>query len=73
MRIFKLFLQKGILLKDLSIEQWKKIDSSIDEDIYRKIAPKQVVASRLSEGGTGFERVQEQLVYWRRRIDSLKD
>ena len=72
-RLVKDSLQQGILLNDLSIEQWKKIDSSIDEDIYQKIAPKQVVASRLSEGGTGFERVQEQLVYWRSHIDSLKD
>ena len=72
-RVVKDSLDQGILLKDLSIQQWKNIDSSIDQDIYEKLAPKQVVASRISEGGTGFERVQEQLVYWRRRIDDLKD
>ncbi len=63
-------LQNGILLKDLSIQQWHKFDSNISEDIYEKLSPKQVVASRTSEGGTGFIRVQEQLVFWRKRIGS---
>ncbi|WP_414153495.1 argininosuccinate lyase [Prochlorococcus sp. MIT 1307] len=72
-RLVKDSLEQGILLKDLSFEQWQKIDASINEDIFEKLAPKQVVASRISEGGTGFDRVQEQLVYWRDHIDSLKD
>ena len=69
-RVVKESLQKGILLKDLTIEEWRKIDPSIKEDLYERPAPKQVVASRISEGGTGFVRVQEQLIYWRSRIDS---
>ncbi len=72
-RVVKDSLAQGILLKDLSLEQWRDIDSAIEEDIYEKIVPKQVVASRVSEGGTGFERVEEQLIFWRSRIDSLKD
>ena len=72
-RVVKDSLAQGILLKDLTIQQWKSIDSSFDQDIYEKLAPKQVVAARTSEGGTGFERVQEQLVYWRCRIDDSKD
>lgn len=63
-------IQKGILLKDLSIREWRDFDSAIEEDIYEKLAPKQVVASRTSEGGTGFIRVQEQLLSWRKRIGS---
>ncbi len=68
-RVVKESLEQGILLKDLSIGEWREIHPAIDEDIFEKIAPKQVIASRISEGGTGFERVQEQLVSWKRRID----
>ena len=72
-RVVKDSLAKGILLKDLTIEEWREIHSVIEEDIYEKLAPRQVVAARTSEGGTGFVRVEEQLVYWRSRIDFSKD
>ena len=71
-KLVKECLMQGILLKDLSIDQWRDVDGSIEEDIFLKIAPKQVIASRMSEGGTGFERVKEQLFYWRKRIDSSR-
>ncbi len=69
-QLVKESLEKGILLRDLTLEQWREIDSAFDEDIFAKLAPEQVVASRLSEGGTGFDRVQEQLLEWRRRIEA---
>ena len=64
-------LQEGCLLKDLSIDQWKVFHPLIDEDIYKKLAPEQVVNSRNSEGGTGFSRVDEQLTIWKSKL-SLK-
>ena len=67
-RLVKDSLAKGTLLKDLTLDQWRDIDPMIDEDIYQKLAPQQVVASRTSEGGTGFVRVEEQLLSWRKRI-----
>jgi len=67
-RLVKDSLAKGTLLKDLTLDQWRDIDPVIDEDIYQKLAPQQVVASRTSEGGTGFVRVEEQLLSWRKRI-----
>ncbi len=63
-------LEKKVLLKDLTLDEWKNIDSNFEADIFDKLAPKQVVASRTSEGGTGFERVQEQLLLWRKRFTS---
>ena len=66
-------IAKQILLKDLSIEEWKKIHPSITEDIFVKLEPKEVVASRISEGGTGFERVEDRLRYWRGRLHSIKE
>ena len=69
-RVVKDCLAKGILLKDLNIDQWREINSVIEADIYETLAPKQVVASRISQGGTGFVRVEEQLTSWRTQLDS---
>tara|TARA_Y100001968_G_scaffold313258_1_gene337264 strand:+ start:612 stop:1997 length:1386 start_codon:yes stop_codon:yes gene_type:complete len=63
--LVKASIKSGNLLSDLTLQQWKDVDTNFQEDIYEKISPEKVVASRLSEGGTGFERVSEQLVYWR--------
>ncbi len=62
-------LEEGILLKDLSIEKWKKFHPSISQDIFQKLTPQEVVRSRNSQGGTGFEKVQEQLILWRDKFE----
>ncbi len=71
-KLVRTCLENGILLMDLTIDQWRDLDPAIEEDIYAKLAPKQVVASRVSEGGTGFERVQERLKYWQTALNSQK-
>ena len=67
--LVKKCLDEGILLKDLSMEQWKEFHPSISQDIYQKLTPEEVVRSRNSEGGTGFKKVQEQLSIWRKKFD----
>ena len=66
-------IHKNILLKNLNINEWRKIHPSIDVDILEKIRPREVVASRNSEGGTGFVRVQDRLEYWRGRFIPSKE
>tara|TARA_Y100001968_G_C19376031_1_gene727723 strand:- start:162 stop:1565 length:1404 start_codon:yes stop_codon:yes gene_type:complete len=61
-------LNEGILLKDVTLERWKQLHPSVSQDIYTKISPENVVASRISQGGTGFERVNEQLKKWRNKL-----
>ena len=68
--VVKRCLDEGILLCDLSLEQWQEFHSAIAEDLHEALAPKRVVAVRISEGGTGFDRVEEQLRHWRSRLDS---
>ncbi|MCA0971843.1 argininosuccinate lyase [Halobacillus litoralis] len=48
-------------LLDLSMEEYQKFSPLFEKDIYKKLAPDQVVAARQSEGGTGFEQVKQQL------------
>lgn len=50
-------------LKDLSIEEFQKANSLIEEDIYDVLSPKTVVDRRLSYGGTSTESVKQQIKY----------
>lgn len=59
--IVKTCLAEGILLAQLSIEQWKAFDPVFEPDIYAAITPQQVVAARKSAGGTGFSAVKSAL------------
>jgi argininosuccinate lyase len=61
-QVVKTCLQTNKLLKDLTLEEWRTIHPSFEEDIYEAIAPRQVVAARNSFGGTGFDRVREAIV-----------
>lgn len=67
-KIVKNSLEEGILLRDIPLTRWKNFHELIEADIYEKLLPRNVVASRLSDGGTAFERVQEQLLVWRKKL-----
>ena len=64
-RLVKTCLEEGILLRDLPLNRWQDLHPAFEQDIYAAIAPEQVVAARLSEGGTGFAQVEKQLQRWR--------
>jgi argininosuccinate lyase len=61
-------LQEGQRLRDLSLEQWRAFHPVIEADLLEALVPRQVVAARLSEGGTAFVRVEEQLALWLERL-----
>ena len=64
-RLVKLCLEEEILFRDLPLNRWQQLHPGFEQDIYDAIAPRQVVAARLSEGGTGFAQVEKQLQRWR--------
>ena len=66
--VVKRCLQDGVLLLDLSLEQWQSFHPAFEADLFEALAPRQVVAARVSEGGTGFVRVEEQLNLWQQRL-----
>ena len=68
--VVKQCLSEGLLLRDLSLERWQQFHPAIEADLYEALAPRQVVAARTSEGGTGFKRVEEQLALWSDRLGS---
>jgi argininosuccinate lyase len=66
--LVKSSLAEGMLLRDLPLERWQQLHPAFEADITAAIAPRQVVAARRSEGGTGFERVRAQLLTARQRL-----
>jgi argininosuccinate lyase len=59
---------EGRLLAELTLTEWQALHPAFDADIHPAIAPRQVVAARRSEGGTGFAEVRRQLALAQRRL-----
>lgn len=57
-KVVRVCLAQGKLLRNLSLDEWQALHPQFAADIYDAIAPRQVVAARNSEGGTGFEQVR---------------
>ncbi|MFM7086561.1 MAG: argininosuccinate lyase [Cyanobium sp.] len=66
-------LRQGVLLRDLPLERWQALHPCFEADIHAAIAPRQVVAARRSEGGTGFEQVRLQLQQTRARLQESSE
>ena len=61
-------LDRGCLLRELSLEEWKDLHPAFEADLHDALAPRAVVSARRSEGGTGFDRVQKQITLWQERL-----
>ena len=66
--LIKTAAAEGVLLLDLPLERWQQLHSAFAADVFAAIAPRQVVAARRSEGGTGFAQVRQQLQQMRDRL-----
>jgi argininosuccinate lyase len=69
--LVKRCLAEGLLLRELPLERWQALHPAFEADVYAAIEPRQVVRARRSEGGTGFDRVREQLALMRQRLDQI--
>jgi argininosuccinate lyase len=66
--LVKMCLAEGLLLRQLPLERWQQLHPGFEADIFAAIEPRQVVAARRSEGGTGFEQVRVRLQQHRVRL-----
>ena len=66
--IVKYCLTKEILFKDLNLEELQKFHCEFKEDIFENLNPMNVVKSRNSVGGTGFDQVKKELNNWKKRL-----
>ena len=62
-------LDEGCLLRDLTLSAWQELHPAFEADLHDALAPRAVVAARRSEGGTGFDRVDEQLDRWLQHLN----
>ncbi|MBR3623710.1 MAG: argininosuccinate lyase [Selenomonadaceae bacterium] len=65
-------IEKGVYLKDLSIEEFKSLSPLFDDDIKDAIRPETCVAGRNSLGGTGYEQVKLQRELSQKIIEAEK-
>tara|TARA_B100000900_G_scaffold414119_1_gene439896 strand:- start:45 stop:1424 length:1380 start_codon:yes stop_codon:yes gene_type:complete len=66
--IVKYCLTKDILFKDLSLEEFQTFHNQFKEDIFENLNPMNVVKSRNSLGGTGFDQVKIELENWKKKL-----
>lgn len=69
-KVVRTCLAQGKLLRDLSLEEWQALHPQFAADIYAAIAPRQVVAARNSQGGTGFDQVRQAITTARSQLRS---
>ena len=66
--IVKYCLRKDILFKDLKLEEFQTFHIEFKEDIFENLNPMNVVKSRNSLGGTGFDQVKIELNNWKKKL-----
>jgi len=57
-------IKNGYVLENLPLEEYKKFDSSFDNDLFEEISLETCVNKRISAGSTGPESVKEQIKYF---------
>ena len=66
--IVKYCITKDILFKDLNLVEFQTFHSEFKEDIFENLNPINVVKSRNSLGGTGFDQVKMELNNWKKKL-----
>ena len=54
-------IARGIVLEDMTLDEYQKYSELFAEDLYEEISLKTCVAKRISEGATGYDSVEIQL------------
>jgi argininosuccinate lyase len=65
-------IRRGIVLEDLTLDEYKKYSDIFSDDLYEEISLKTCVAKRISAGATGYESVQIQLNNFTQFLNSKK-
>ena len=63
-------IRRGIVLEDLTLDEYKNYSELFSDDLYEEISLKTCVSKRISAGATGYKSVETQLENF---INFLKD
>ena len=65
-------ISRGIVLEDMTLNEYKLHSELFSEDLYEEISLKTCVAKRISEGATGYESVEIQLKNFNNFLNTKK-
>ena len=68
--IVKYCLERKLLFKNLTINEFKNFHPEFEEDVFLDLKPFNVVKSRNSEGGTGFSQVEKEVNNWKKKLST---
>jgi len=71
-RIVKYCIEKNILLRNLSLDEFRRFSEMLGEDIYSLLSPDVCVNRRKSPGATAPDRVREQISLAEKLLESSK-
>ena len=60
--------RKGVGLAELTLSDMQSVEPRITRDVFRVLAVKDAIASRMSLGGTAPKRVRAEIARWKRRL-----
>lgn len=61
-------MKQGVRLADLSLDDYREADASLDETVYEVLGVDRAVAAMKSYGSTAPEQVRQQIEDWKRRL-----
>lgn len=67
-RLVRVAMDRGVRLSDLSMDDFRQADPSLDESVYQALGPERAVAAMASYGSTGPEQVRAQIARWTERL-----
>ena len=67
-RLVRKALDRGVRLSDLSLDEFREADASLDASVYDVLGPEKAVAAMASFGSTGPEQVKEQVRRWKKLL-----
>lgn len=67
-RLVRKALDRGLRLADLSLDDFREADPSLDASVFDVLGPEKAVAAMVSYGSTGPEQVKEQVRRWKERL-----
>jgi len=65
-------ISRGIVLEDMTLDQYKKHSELFSDDLYEEISLKTCVSKRISEGATGYRSVEIQLENFNNFLNTKK-
>jgi|TARA_B100000085_G_C18458745_1_gene477985 argininosuccinate lyase len=69
-KIVEVASKKNIKLNELTVNDLKKVEPKISEDVFKVLSPENSVESRNSFGGTASREIKRQIKFWKRRLNA---